>query len=147
MRQTRASIAPSLRLSTSRIGGHPTPTTIARLFSTTRPHLSNNQPPTSTLAAQAIDNAIEQIQELYGTARDEFEMAVEETEKETIYAAEDRRAAREALDNLLEYYNNVVVQGKDAAVAEVVKNRVGQRIRELEQAVCGLEQSVVDKGS
>lgn len=44
------------------------------------------------------------------------------------------------MDKLLEYYNGVV-EGDDAAVAEEVKRRAGQRIRELEQAVIALEES------
>ena len=98
-------------------------------------------PPTSPDAAAKIDEVIEEIQELYGTARDEFEIAAEETEKNTTYAADDRAAAREELDRLLEYYGGVV-EGPDRAVAEEVKRRVGQRIRELEQAVIGMEESV-----
>ena len=102
---------------------------------------SSSAPSSSSEAAATIDETIEQIQELYGTARDEFEIAVEETEKNTTYAADDRAAAREELDKLLEYYTGVV-EGGDAAVAEEVKRRVGQRIRELEQAVLALEESV-----
>ena len=98
-------------------------------------------PSTSPDAAARIDEAIEEIQELYGTARDEFEIAAEETEKNTTYAADDRTAAREELDRLLEYYGGIV-EGSDRAVAEEVKRRVGQRIRELEQAVIGMEESV-----
>ncbi|KAJ4286436.1 hypothetical protein N0V90_013136 [Kalmusia sp. IMI 367209] len=52
-------------------------------------------PPTSSDAAATIDAVIEEIQDLYGTARDEFEIAAEETEKNTTYAADDRAAARE----------------------------------------------------
>jgi hypothetical protein len=96
---------------------------------------------TSPDAAQDIDAAIEEITELYGTARDEFEIAAEETEKNTTYAEDDRAAAREELDRLLEYYNGVL-GGPDGAVAEEVKRRVGGRIRELEQAVLALEESV-----
>lgn len=94
---------------------------------------------TSPEAAQSIDEAIEEIQELYGTARDEFEIAAEETEKNTTYAPDDRAAAREELDKLLEFYNGVI-EGEDQAVAEEVKRRVGGRIRELEQAVLALEE-------
>lgn len=83
---------------------------------------------------------MEEITELYGTARDEFEIAAEETEKNTTYAADDRAAAREELDRLLKYYRGVL-EG-DPGVAEEVKRRVGQRVRELEQAVLGMEESV-----
>jgi len=66
-------------------------------------------------------------------------MAIEETEKNTTYAADDRAAAREELDKLLEFYNGVI-EGADRAVAEEVKRRVGGRIRELEQAVLRMEE-------
>ena len=91
---------------------------------------------------QAVDEAIEQIQELYGTAKDEFEIASEESEKNTTYAPDDRAAAREELDRLLEYYKGVV-EGEDRAVADEVKRRVGQRIRELENAVLAMEEAAL----
>jgi len=107
---------------------------------TSSPSSKATPQPTSPDAAATIDSVIEEITELYGTARDEFEIAAEETEKNTTYAADDRAAAREELDKLLEYYQGIL-EG-DAAVAEEVKRRVGQRIRELEQAVLGMEESV-----
>ncbi|KAF2794779.1 hypothetical protein K505DRAFT_416914 [Melanomma pulvis-pyrius CBS 109.77] len=119
-----------------------------RTFSTTRPRPSIPAAPASASpdaaatdpnAAQRIEEVIEEIQELYGTARDEFEIATEETEKNSTYAEDDRAAAREELDRLLEYYNGVL-GGGDRAVAEEVKRRVGGRIRELEQAVLALEE-------
>lgn len=82
---------------------------------------------------------MEEIQDLYATARDEFEIAAEETEKQTVYAADDRAAAREELAKLLEAYKRVV-EGPDAGVGEEVRRRVGQRIRELENAVTAMEE-------
>lgn len=86
------------------------------------------------------DEIIEEITELYGTARDEFEIATEESEKHSVYAADDRAAAREELAKLLKRYNEVV--GRDGQegcagkeVAEEVKRRIGGRLRELERAV------------
>jgi hypothetical protein len=76
----------------------------------------------------------------YGTARDEFEIAAEETEKNSTYAPADREAAREELDNLLEYYTGIL-EGDDRAVAEEVKRRVGGKVRELEQAVLAMEEA------
>ncbi|KAF2653549.1 hypothetical protein K491DRAFT_694604 [Lophiostoma macrostomum CBS 122681] len=116
-----------------------------RTFTSSRAHLlppTSPSPSSSPDAAARIDPIIEEITELYGTARDEFEIAAEETEKNTTYAAEDRAAAREELDRLLRYYEGVLGEGADRAVAEEVKRRVGQRIRELEQAVLALEESV-----
>ncbi|KAI4956315.1 hypothetical protein J4E91_000526 [Alternaria rosae] len=91
-------------------------------------------------AQQAVEEAIEEIQELYGTAKDEFEIASEESEKNTTYAPDDRAAAREELDRLLEYYKGVV-EGENRLVADEVKRRVGQRIRELENAVLAMEEA------
>ncbi|KAG9594816.1 hypothetical protein KCU77_g4496, partial [Aureobasidium melanogenum] len=84
------------------------------------------------------DEAIEEITELYSTARDEFEMAMEETENKTIYAEADREAAREELTKVQEAYRNIV-EGPDTELAEEVKRRIGQRIRELEAGVKNME--------
>ncbi|KAF2279366.1 uncharacterized protein EI97DRAFT_173820 [Westerdykella ornata] len=65
---------------------------------------ASSTPPLSQETTDRINAIIETITDLYGTARDEFEMAAEETEKNTTYAAEDRRAAREAVDELIKYY-------------------------------------------
>ncbi|KAF2201516.1 hypothetical protein GQ43DRAFT_440545 [Delitschia confertaspora ATCC 74209] len=106
-----------------------------------RPEESGTDVPASSPgAARQIDEVMEEIQELYGTARDEFEIAAEETEKNTTYAPDDRAAAREEVDKLLQFYNRVM-EGGDRAVAEEVKRRVGQRVRELEQAMGGLEEA------
>jgi len=85
------------------------------------------------------DEKIEQITELYATAQDEFEIAMEETEKVTVYAEEDRKAAREELTKVQEAYN-AIVNGSDQQLAEEVKRRIGQRIRELEQGVAAMEE-------
>ncbi|KAH7048456.1 hypothetical protein B0J12DRAFT_575235, partial [Macrophomina phaseolina] len=67
-------------------------------------------------------------------------IAAEETEGNTVYAADDRAAAREALNQLKEAYS-AVVEGQDREVAEEVKRRVGQRIRELDNAVIAMEEA------
>ncbi|KAF1814165.1 hypothetical protein P152DRAFT_480390 [Eremomyces bilateralis CBS 781.70] len=74
----------------------------------------------------------------YGEARDEFEIAAEETEKNTTYAPGDREAARDALNKLAEAYK-AVVEGPDTELGEEIKRRIGQRIRELDNAVGNLE--------
>jgi hypothetical protein len=81
---------------------------------------------------------IEEIQDQYATAKDEFEIATEETEKQTTYGQADRDAAREELDKLKEMYESAL-KGEDGAE---VKRRVGGRIRELDEAVKALEESV-----
>lgn len=76
----------------------------------------------------------------YSTARDEFEIAAEETEGNTVYAADDRAAAREALDQLKDAYE-AVVEGQNREVADEVRRRIGQRIRELDNAVIAMEEA------
>lgn len=87
----------------------------------------------------SADTILEDIQDQYATARDEFEIATEETEKNTVYAADDRAAARKELDALKEMYAQAL-KGTDG---EEVKSRVGPRIRELESAVIALEESAL----
>lgn len=85
------------------------------------------------------DEKIEEITELYATAQDEFEIAMEETEKMSVYAEEDRNAAREELTKVQEAYK-AVADGPDTQLAEEVKRRIGQRIRELEHGVAAMEE-------
>ncbi|TKX21013.1 hypothetical protein C1H76_6553 [Elsinoe australis] len=85
------------------------------------------------------DEKIEEITELYATAKDEFEIAYEETEKVSVYAEDDRAAAREELEKVQAAYREVV-DGADRELAEEVQRRIGQRIRELEQGVKAMEE-------
>lgn len=57
-----------------------------------------------------------------------------------MYAADDRAAAREELNNLKEMFQKAI-EGEDG---EEVKRRVGQRIRELDNAVEALEKSAIE---
>ncbi|THX15771.1 hypothetical protein D6D13_02125 [Aureobasidium pullulans] len=92
----------------------------------------------------AADEAIEDITELYATARDEFEIAMEETEKQTVYAEADREAAREELTRVQEAYKTII-EGPDTELAEEVKRRIGQRIRELENGVQNMEEFAMNQ--
>ncbi|KAJ5301977.1 hypothetical protein PENANT_c057G00294 [Penicillium antarcticum] len=126
----------------------------------------------STGKAEA-DLLIEELQELYEIAKDEFEIATESTDTGTIYAASDRESARDALNQLSAVYHLYTARpgevesengngnGADAAeddgdgtiietnynpaevprgVKDEVRRRVGQRIRELKNAVELLEE-------
>jgi hypothetical protein len=91
-----------------------------------------------------IDEIIEEIADMYGTAKDEFEIASEESEKNTTYAADDRAAAREELDRLVEFYKSVTEGfGEEGVVKDEVKRRVGQRIRELVAGVEAMEEEAI----
>ena len=72
----------------------------------------------------------------YATARDEFEIASEETEKKTVYAADDRVAAHEELAKFKAAFEDAV-KGEGG---EEIKNRIGQRVRELESAVKNMDE-------
>ena len=92
---------------------------------------------------RAVEEHIEAITELFGTAKDEFEIAAEETEKNTTYAEADREACREELEKLLEYYGRVVSESEEV-VGQEVKRRVGHRIRELKAGVEAMEARAIE---
>lgn len=73
----------------------------------------------------------------------QFEMAVEETEKKTVYASEDREAAKEALKELKNAYEKSL-KLSSPQVAEEIRARVSQRIRELDNANTALEESAIE---
>ncbi|KPI39588.1 uncharacterized protein AB675_3314 [Cyphellophora attinorum] len=104
-----------------------------RTFSTTSQRFA--APPTA-------DALVETLTDLYGTARDEFEIAAEETEKKTVYAADDRAAAREAFEELQSTYEGSLKEATPETAQEV-QRRVGQRVRELEHALKGLEEAAL----
>jgi hypothetical protein len=58
-----------------------------------------------------------------------------------VYAEGDRAAAREELDKLKEMFNKAV-EGENG---EEVRSRIGQRIRELDNAVINLEKSALEE--
>jgi len=86
---------------------------------------------------------MENLTELYATARDEFEIAVEETEKKTVYAADDREAASDALNMLKESFDKALRE-TSPEVGKEIQSRVGQRIRELENAVKAMEEMAME---
>lgn len=79
----------------------------------------------------------------YATAKDEFEIAAEETEKKSVYGADDREAAKEELQKLKRVYNKYVEESSPDVGAEI-RRRIGQRIRELDNAVTALEESALE---
>lgn len=97
------------------------------------------------LSSKSIaDEKIEEITELFATARDEFEIAMEETEKVSVYAQDDRDAARVELTKVQDAYKKVV-EGPDSELADEVKRRIGQRIRELEAGVQRMEEMATEQ--
>lgn len=67
---------------------------------------------------------------------------MEETEKMTVYAEDDRQAAREELDKLSAAFQEIA-EGADAELSKTIKDRVGSRIRELENAVKAMEEMAI----
>ncbi|KAJ5630775.1 uncharacterized protein N7484_010875 [Penicillium longicatenatum] len=58
----------------------------------------------STAPKPTADALIEELQDLYEIAKDEFEIATESTDGGTIYAASDRESARDALNDFCATY-------------------------------------------
>lgn len=142
----------------------------------------------TTTATPSADSLIEEIQDAYEIAKDEFEIATESTDGGTIYAPSDRDSARDALNELLAIYHlyaarpgeeetgillrsgesvsgSQLVGGQslgengptvDAVTAvktedvpqevkDEVRKRIGQRIREIRNAVELLEERAHDE--
>ena len=103
------------------------------------PAFATDQNVRSFASSRDADTVMDSLQELYADAKDEFEMAAEETEKKTIYASDDREAAKDVLNTLKEAYQKAVKEARPE-VAKEITGRVGQRIRELENAVTAMEE-------
>ncbi|KAK3073751.1 hypothetical protein LTR53_004387 [Teratosphaeriaceae sp. CCFEE 6253] len=145
----RALLHRALRLATIRRPAFRAVQPITQHLPTTRAasHASPAQftpPAPASSNKSAVDIKIEEITELYATAQDEFEIAMEETEKMSVYAEEDRKAAREELERVQAVYTQAV-EGENREIAEEVKRRVGQRIRELESGVKGMEELAMNQ--
>ncbi|PTU22507.1 hypothetical protein P175DRAFT_0499038, partial [Aspergillus ochraceoroseus IBT 24754] len=81
---------------------------------------------TASTGKPQADEIIEEIQDLYETAKDEFEIASESTDGATIYAASDRESARDALDQLLAVYSiytSPFAEAEAEAEAEIAELR------------------------
>lgn len=104
---------------------------------------TSNRSLSSSSGPSAADARIEEITELYATAQDEFEIAMEETEKGTVYAQDDRDAAREEFEKVLQAYKSAV-EGEDRELAEEVRRRIGHRVRELEMGVQRMEEMAIE---
>ncbi|KIX93817.1 uncharacterized protein Z520_10442 [Fonsecaea multimorphosa CBS 102226] len=89
------------------------------------------------------DALMENLNDLYATAKDEFEIAAEETEKKTVYAADDREAAVDALKMLQEAFQKALKE-TSPEVSKEIQGRVGPRIRELENAVKAMEEMAME---
>ncbi|PYH64739.1 uncharacterized protein BO88DRAFT_408063 [Aspergillus vadensis CBS 113365] len=142
----------------------PTPTqtpTIPRTYTFTFTPTLKNKSSYSTSSKPPADQIIDELQELYEVAKDEFEIATESTDSATIYAASDRESARDALNELIAVYTVYtrdmsfvshspqgqvdVDTGLDPGavgdeVREEVRRRVGTRVREIVGAVESLEE-------
>ena len=76
----------------------------------------------------------------YATAKDEFEIASEETDKKSVYAADDRAAAQEELARFKKVYEQAI-GGVDG---EEIKSRIGSRVRELDRAMEAVEEKAME---
>lgn len=86
---------------------------------------------------------METLNDLYATAKDEFEIAAEETEKQTVYAEDDRQACRQAFEELQGAFEKALKESSPE-VAKEVQGRTGPRIRELENAIKNMEEMAME---
>ncbi|KIW61683.1 hypothetical protein PV05_01775 [Exophiala xenobiotica] len=118
-----------------------TPTTVRfRPVSQTSAFHTSSQWQAQSPTADAL---MENLTDLYATAKDEFEIAAEETEKKTVYAADDREAAAAALQTLKDGFEKAVKESAPE-VGKEIQSRVGQRIRELENAIKAMEERAME---
>lgn len=111
-----------------------------RFASTTSPSPSASaSAPAPTASADAL---IEHLTDLYATAKDEFEIAAEETEKKSTYGPEDREAAHQAFAVLKAAYEAAVREAGGGG--KEVEGRVGARIRELEAALRNMDEMAME---
>ncbi|KAK5050979.1 hypothetical protein LTR84_003538 [Exophiala bonariae] len=99
--------------------------------------------PSRLAQSPTADALMEDLNELYATAKDEFEIAAEETEKKTVYAEDDREAAQDALKMLQDGFQKAIKESSPD-VAKEVQSRVGPRIRELENAIKAMEEMAME---
>ncbi|KAF3924677.1 hypothetical protein AA313_de0205555 [Arthrobotrys entomopaga] len=103
-------------------------------LSTASPTWRRYQYYSTTSGKRPVDEKVEELSELYANAKEEFEIASEETTKNTIYASEDRETAREELAKFKVAYEEAISNSSPEDGQEI-KRRVGQRLRELDSAV------------
>lgn len=81
---------------------------------------------------------------MYAETKDEFEIAVESTESNAVYAQEDRDATRDELEKLKKAWEEAI-EGEGELQEELKGRAFGQRIKELENAVIALEEKAMEE--
>ncbi|KXS09442.1 hypothetical protein M427DRAFT_64114 [Gonapodya prolifera JEL478] len=76
-----------------------------------------------------IDAEIEAITDLYATAKDELDYALES--KGTVYYNEEKKTAHEAVDAVLARFDSLLERVSSEGGKNEVKRRIGLRIEEL----------------
>ena len=113
-----------------------------RLSYSRNPIISSKPFHHSRLASSEDANAqIDHLQDLYATAKDELEIASEETDKKSVYASDDRNAAIDAFNDFKQAYERAVEEeGNHPGSGEEIRGRIGQRVREMENAMEALNE-------
>ena len=136
----RQTLAPSRLYTTGKSSADEKIEQITDQYASTSPRVLEpadrpDTPPPATRSGFPIASALGQSL----TEERQFEIAAEETEKKTVYAADDRTAAGEEFAALKELYD-AALRDSPEEVATEIKARVGSRIRELDEALKGLEE-------
>jgi len=92
------------------------------------------------------DEAIEEIQAQYETAMEELQIAAEETKENTVYAADDRAAAKDEFNKLKDLYEQYMVgESLSQQAKDEVDRRIGRKLKEIEETLRKLEDEAADK--
>ncbi|KFY01302.1 hypothetical protein V490_00993 [Pseudogymnoascus sp. VKM F-3557] len=98
----------------------------------------------SSSGRSPADEIAERLQQMYAETKDEFEIAVESTEANAVYAQDDRDVTREELDKLKKAWEEAI-EGEGEVQTELKGRAFAQRIKELENAVIALEQKATEE--
>lgn len=98
----------------------------------------------SSSGRSPADEIAERLQQMYAETKDEFEIAVESTEANAVYAQDDRDVTREELEKLKKAWEEAI-EGEGEVQTELKGRAFAQRIKELENAVVALEQRATEE--
>jgi len=77
---------------------------------------------------------------------EELQIAAEETKENTVYAADDRAAAKDEFNKLKDLYEQYMVgESLSQQAKDEVDRRIGRKLKEIEETLRKLEDEAADK--
>lgn len=87
------------------------------------------RPMSTTGSGPNVEEAINNIEELFGAAKDEMEFAVES--QGSVYYHEDRATAQKAVEECLDAFDKLLEELPDDTARDQVRGKIGMKLREL----------------